>query len=313
MKQITDTIMMIEPTAFGYNEQTACNNYYQRRFDNYNQDEVQRLSLLEFKEMVKKLIDIGVNVIVFKDTESPRTPDSIFPNNWISFHSDGTISIYPMYALNRREERRRDIFNLLSDKYRLLINDIQDFTAFENDNKYLEGTGSMVLDRENQLCYAALSVRTHKEAVLEFCSRFKYQPIFFQAKQNINGVYQDIYHTNVMMCVADEYSVICLDAIHDSHEKDMVTDYLTRTNKEIIEISESQKNNFAGNMLQIMGDQKYIIMSDAAFGSLTTDQISRISRYNPINHSNLETIEACGGGSARCMISEIFLPKIKLC
>ena len=311
MSQITKDILMIKPVGFRFNEQTAVNNYYQKVLDGLTAEATQEKALLEFNSFVDKLRSKGVNVIDIQDTKEPDTPDSIFPNNWVSFHEDGGIGLYPMCAENRRTERREDIFDILVDDYGFHIEQIHDFTEFEEYDRYLEGTGSMVLDRENKYCYAAISERTDEQAVIQFCDVFGYKPICFTANQDVNGERLAIYHTNVMMCVADKFVVICLDTIDEIEERTHLIEVLEETNKEIIEISEDQKQHFAGNMLQVMGDQPYLVMSDSAFNSLTQEQISQIEKHCPIIHSSLDTIEACGGGSARCMMAEIFLPKSK--
>ena len=307
--QMTDKILMIRPVSFGYNEQTAVSNHYQKLLTNISSKDIQTKALTEFDDFVSILQNSGVNVIVIEDTKEPHTPDSIFPNNWLSFHSDGSICIYPMYAKNRRLERREDIFDTLADNYDIHIEVIKYFTEFENHNKYLEGTGSMVLDRENKICYAAISVRTDEVAVLRFCEELDYHPVCFTAKQDVNEERMAIYHTNVMMCVADKFVVICLEAIDDKSEREHVVRKITDTNKEIIEITQEQKHSFAGNMLQVMGDKPYLVMSRSAFISLTDQQKSVIEKYCSIIYSSLETIEASGGGSARCMMAEVFLPK----
>ena len=311
MKQITNNIMMIKPVSFRYNEQTAVNNYYQKVLDHLTSNQTQEKALAEFNEFVAKLKNAGVNVIVIEDTTEPDTPDSIFPNNWVSFHSDGTVGLFPMCAENRRDERREDIFDILVDDYGFEIKEIKDFTEFEEHDKYLEGTGSMVLDRENKICYSAISIRTDEVAVMQFCEEYGYRPVCFTANQNVNGERMAIYHTNVMMCVADKFVVICLDSIDNETEKEDVIENIVEAGKEIIEISEEQKNRFAGNMLQLIGDSPYLVMSKSAYSSLTESQIRTIEKYCPILYSSLDTIEACGGGSARCMMAEIFLPRKK--
>ena len=311
MSQITKHIMMIEPVSFRFNEETAENNYYQKVIDGLSPEGTQEKALSEFTKFVDKLRSHGVNVIVVKDTESPDTPDSIFPNNWVSFHNDGKIGLYPMCASNRRAERREDIFDTLVDDYGFHIDEIKDFTEFEEHDKFLEGTGSMILDRENKICYAAISIRTDEQAVLQFCDEFDYTPVCFNAYQNVGEERLPIYHTNVMMCVANDFVVICLDTIDQIEERTHVIESLERTNKEIIEISEEQKKHFAGNMLQVMGDKPYLVMSKSAYNSLDKNQIEKIEKHCPIIHSSLDTIEACGGGSARCMMAEIFLPQTK--
>jgi len=311
MKQITNTILMIQPVVFRYNEQTAVNNYYQQVLDGLSTEQTQKNALSEFNTFVDNLRKKGIDVIVVEDTKTPDTPDSIFPNNWVSFHESGNVAIYPMCAENRRDERREDILDILVDNYNFEINYVKDFTEFEDHNKYLEGTGSMVLDRENKMCYASISVRTDEQAVLQWCDVFNYTPICFTANQDVEGERKEIYHTNVMMCVADKYVIICLDTIDDKDEKKWLKGSLEDSGKEIIEITEDQNHRFAGNMLQLMGDEKYLVMSKSAYDSLTEIQIERIEKYNPIISSSLDTIEACGGGSARCMMAEIFLPKQK--
>ena len=309
MKQITNNIMMIEPVAFRLNEQTAVNNYYQQILNNLTPEQTQENALSEFTNFVNILKDKGVNVVVIKDTISPDTPDSIFPNNWISFHENGIVAFYPMYAKNRRDERREDILDVLVDDHDFKVKYIKDFTKFEERGKYLEGTGSMVLDRENKICYASISIRTDEQAVLQFCDEFDYTPVCFTSNQEVDGERMEIYHTNVMMCIADKYAIVCLDTVDDKEERKWLKSSLEDSGKEIIEITEVQKHRFAGNMLQLMGDEKYLVMSKSAHESLTQDQIERIEKYNSIISSSLDTIEACGGGSARCMMSEIFLPK----
>ena len=309
MIQITNNILMIQPVSFRYNEQTAVNNYYQQVLDNLSDEQTQEKALLEFNNLVELLKNVGVNVIVIEDTKKPDTPDSIFPNNWVSFHADGTVGLYPMCAENRRAERREDIFDTLVDEYGFKIKEIKDFSEFEEHDKYLEGTGSMVLDREHKICYAAISIRTDEIAVMQFCEEFGYRPVCFTANQSVNEERMAIYHTNVMMCVADRFAVICLDTIDDKDERKHVVETLIETGKEIIEITQAQNHRFAGNMLQVMGDKPYLVMSNSAFSSLNNKQKKTIEKYCPIIYSSLDTIEACGGGSARCMMAEVFLPK----
>lgn len=311
MKQITNTVLMIEPISFGFNNQTAKNNYYQKVLDGLSAKNIQEKALVEFNVFVNLLRSKGINVIVIQDDKNTDTPDAIFPNNWVSFHESGNIAIYPMYAKNRRHERREDLLDILVNDYNFEIGCIKDFTEFEDHDKYLEGTGSMVLDRENKICYAAISIRTDEQAVLQWCDVFNYTPVCFTANQEVDGERKAIYHTNVLMCIADKYVIICLDSIDDKNERKKVKDSLEGSGKEIIEIKENQKNRFAGNMLQLIGDYKYLVMSKSAYDSLTESQIERIEKYNQIIYSSLDTIEACGGGSARCMMAEIFLSKQK--
>lgn len=310
MKQYTNTILMIEPVDFRFNTETAVNNYFQTNTDEEDAI-VQEKAMEEFRNMVSKLREHGVNVVVIQDTLKPHTPDSIFPNNWISFHENKMIALYPMFAKNRRLERREDdVLDFLIEKG-FEAEEIMDYTEAEEDEIFLEGTGSIILDRENKIAYAAVSPRTDEELFLEFCEDFEYTPVIFEANQTVNDERMQIYHTNVMMCVADEYAVICLSTIDDKAEKKNVIDHLKETGKEIIDITEEQMHKFAGNMLQVggMGAAKYLVMSQTAFDSLTEDQIKTIEKYNPIIAVDINTIETLGGGSARCMMAEVFLPK----
>ena len=254
-KQIASTVLMIEPVAFGFNAETAKNNYFQIN-DNSNASLVQENALKEFGNMVTKLRLAGIEVIVVKDTLEPTTPDSIFPNNWISIHENGNIVLYPMYAKNRSAERRKDIVELLSKKF-TEIPRIVDYSAFEDRKCYLEGTGSMILDRQNKIAYAAISERTDKQLFIQFCNDFEFKPVYFTANQDVNQKRLPIYHTNVMLCVADKYAVICLSSIDDLKERKEVEKTLIASGKEIIEINENQMHDFAGNMLQLEnGDGK---------------------------------------------------------
>lgn len=310
MNQTTNSIVMIRPVAFRMNEQTAVNNYYQKVLDGLLPATVNAKAQAEFDAYVEKLRAAGINVIVIDDTLEPDTPDSIFPNNWISFHENGDIALYPMFAENRRLERREDVFDILEEKG-FEINDIMDYTSAEEDGIFLEGTGSIILDRENEIAYCALSPRADEELFIEFCEDFEYNPVIFEAYQTVNGERKHIYHTNVMMCIAETFAVICADCIDDKAERKMVLQKLKESGKEIILITEEQVNNFAGNMLQVRGanDERFLIMSDAAYNVLTQDQISKIEKHCKILHASLDIIEACGGGSARCMMAEVFLPK----
>ena len=310
MNQTTNFILMIRPVAFRMNEQTAVNNYYQKVLDGLSKETVNTKAQEEFDALVRKLKMVGVNVIVVEDTISPDTPDSIFPNNWISFHENGDVVLYPMFAENRREERREDILDSIEDNG-FVINEIMDYTSAEEDGFYLEGTGSIILDRENEKAYCALSPRADEELFIEFCEDFEYSPVIFEAFQTVNGERKLIYHTNVMMCIADTFAVICADCIDDKKERKMVLDSLRADEKEVILITEAQVNCFAGNMLEVKGadDRRYLVMSNSAYQSLTKKQIAQLEEHVTILSSNLDTIEACGGGSARCMMAEIFLPR----
>ncbi len=312
MQQTTNTIVMVRPINFRMNEQTAVNNYYQKVIDNLLPATVNAKAQQEFDAYVKKLQSYGIQVIVVSDTEEFDTPDSIFPNNWISFHQDGTIALYPMFAENRRLERREDILTQLEEAG-FVIENVMDYTNAEKEEVYLEGTGSLLLDRVHKKAYCALSPRANEELFLEFCEDFEYTPVVFTANQTVNEQREAIYHTNVMMCLAETFAVICLDSIDDKKERKNVLKHLKEDGKEVIAISEEQVNNFAGNMLQVQGkdNQLFLIMSQAAYNSLTPQQITTIEKHCAIISSSLDTIEACGGGSARCMMAEVFLPKEK--
>ena len=310
MKQTTNSILMIRPVSFRMNEQTAVNNYYQKVLDGLLPATVNAKAQQEFDAFVEKLRAVGVDVTVVEDTLSPDTPDSIFPNNWISFHENGDVALYPMFAENRRQERREEILDILEEK-EFFIENIVDYTSAEEDGYFLEGTGSIVLDRANGKAYCALSPRADEELFIEFCEDFDMNPIIFEAFQTVNGERKLIYHTNVMMCIGETYAVICADAIDDKKERKMVLDSLKGDEKEVILITEDQVNNFAGNMLEVLGanDRRYLVMSTSAHKSLAKKQIAQLEEHVTILSSSLDTIEACGGGSARCMMAEIFLPR----
>lgn len=301
---------MIRPVAFRMNEQTAVNNYYQKVLDNLTPATVNAKAQQEFDAFVEKLRAVGVHVTVVDDTVDPDTPDSIFPNNWISFHESGEVVLYPMFAENRRLERREDILDILEEQG-FVINDIWDYTSAEEDDLFLEGTGNLLLDRTNEIAYCALSPRADEGLVIEFCEDFEMNPVIFEAFQTVDGERKNIYHTNVMMCLGDTFAVICADTIDDKQERKIVLNHLKESGKEVVLITEEQVNNFAGNMLQVLGadDKKYLVMSTQAFNSLTDNQIKMLEKHATILHSSLDTIEACGGGSARCMMAEVFLPK----
>ncbi|MCT4630253.1 citrulline utilization hydrolase CtlX [Winogradskyella sp.] len=309
MQQTTDTILMIRPVNFRMNEQTAVNNYFQEEIDLKNA-EINTKAQEEFDAFVEKLRAVGINVIVEDDNKLMDTPDSIFPNNWVSFHANGDIATYPMFAENRRKERREDVFIRLETEG-FKIENIVDYTSAEDEGVFLEGTGSIILDRVNRKAYCALSPRADEELFIEFCEDFEFTPVIFTANQTVDGKRMAIYHTNVMMCLAEKFAVICLDTIDDKKERKHVIKQLKEDGKEVISISEAQMHQFAGNMLQLRGhnNQRYLVMSAAAHKSLSQEQIDKIEKYCPILSSSLETIETCGGGSARCMMAEVFLPK----
>ena len=298
--QTTSHLLMIEPVNFGFNTETAINNSFQK-----DSGDIQQKALEEFRGLVSILQQNKLDVLVVKDTETPYTPDSIFPNNWISFHEDGNVFLYPMFSANRRLEKKQQVLNALKERFS--FNETIDLSDYEERGYYLEGTGSMVLDRINRIAYACLSPRTSTELIQAFCNTNQYRSIEFIARDRAGA---NIYHTNVMMCVADRYAVICLSAITDQKEKENIVTALQNCSKEIIDISMEQLYCFAGNMLQVINaeNELLLLMSTQAYESLNAKQIEQIEKYNRIVHSPLYHIEAAGGGSARCMIAEIFLP-----
>lgn len=298
---------MIRPVDFNFNHQTAINNHYQKTQDGL--DAVNEKAQKEFDLLVEKLQSNGINVLVFDDDLSHDTPDSIFPNNWITFHSNGDIALYPMFAINRRLERREDVLSFVEEKG-FSINNIVDYTSAENEDLFLEGTGSMILDRANKKVYCSLSQRSSEEILIEFCEDFQYTPVVFNSFQNVNDQRLPIYHTNVMMCIAETFAVVCLESIDDQSQQKNVVNHLSESGKEIIEISEDQVEKFSGNMLQLKdtnGDA-ILVMSDSAHMALTKQQVDKIQKHCKILSSPIPTIETCGGGSVRCMIAEVFLP-----
>jgi len=309
MSQITNTVLMIRPVQFRLNEQTSVNNYYQKDLGNTRPEAVNKMAVKEFDGMVKKLKKVGIQVIVVKDTKEFDTPDSIFPNNWISFRANGTIGLYPMLAENRRLERKESVLEAV-EAQGFVVKNVVDYTAAEADNLFLEGTGSILLDRVNNKAYCAISDRADEELFIEFCEDFEYTPVVFSAYQTVNHKREKIYHTNVMMCIGDRFAVVCLASIDDKKERKSLVKHLQDDGKKVIEISEEQVNNFAGNMLQLKGseDASYLVMSESALNSLRPAQVQLIESYATIVSSPLDTIESCGGGSARCMMAEVFLP-----
>ncbi|SHL98912.1 hypothetical protein SAMN05443543_108107 [Flavobacterium flevense] len=313
MKQVTQSVLMIRPVAFRMNEQTTANNYFQKEISGVLPAAINAKAQQEFDGLVSQLESVGVQVVVVDDTLETDTPDSVFPNNWISFHANGDVVLYPMFAENRRAERRDDILDLLEEKGFVIENSI-DFTSAEEDGLFLEGTGSLVLDRVNAIAYCALSPRADEELFIEFCEDFDYAPVIFEAFHTVDGKLELVYHTNVMMSIGEHFAVICADMIADKKERKMVLDNLRASGKEVILISEKQVNHFAANLLEVSGtdDKRYIVMSTTAFESLHQNQIAQLEKYGSILKTNLQTIESCGGGSARCMMAEIFLPKNSL-
>lgn len=303
---------MIRPVRFGFNEQTADSNAFQdASLANLPSagtpaDSAQAQAQQEFDEMVRQLRAAGVDVTVYNDTPEPHTPDSIFPNNWVSFHYSGTVVLYPMQAENRRAERRTDLIDDLAQRFH--VSRVIDLTHFEAENKYLEGTGSLVLDRMSRVAFACLSVRTNPDVIAEFSERTGYKTVLFHA---VDQHGKPIYHTNVVMCIGDTFAVVCLQAIPDLDERLMIRQELERLNKRVIEITMEQMNAFAGNMLLVKTTKgkKLLVMSKQAHNSLTDKQIDILDDYAAIQSFDLSAIEANGGGSARCMMAEVHLPE----
>lgn len=306
--QYTSNILMIRPASFRMNEETAVNNYFQSDTQ-LDPRMVVKAAQREFDEFVTLLRANSVNVIVVEDIKENDTPDALFPNNWISMHEDGKVGLYPMFAENRRRERREDILDVLEENG-FEISEIIDYSSAEEEEVFLEGTGSLILDRENEIAYCALSDRADEELLIEFCEDFEYTPVIFGAYQSSDNKRLPIYHTNVMMCVADQFAVICLDSIDDKKERKAVKEQLKSNGKTIVAITEKQMHEFAGNMLQVKAKNgPALVMSDRAYRSLQPDQIKTLESFGPIIHPKLDIIETCGGGSARCMMAEIFLPQ----
>lgn len=303
---IARSVLMIEPVAFGFNPETAVNNFFQQNSDS-NAAEIQKQALAEFSNMVASLRSKGIEVITVKDTPQPLTPDSIFPNNWISFDEDGQVVFYPMFAHNRRLERRLEIPALVEQNGHRL-NNVVDFSFWEEENRFLEGTGSMILDRKNKIAYAALSQRTDKSVFLQYCNTFGFEPVTFTANQRVGAERKPVYHTNVMLCVADEFALICTQSIDMEQERSEVLNFLTRTNKVLIEISEEQMHAFAGNMLQLANasGQRFLVLSRTAYNALSDEQKNVLESFNELIICDVPTIEHIGGGSVRCMMAEVF-------
>ncbi|MBT3442627.1 MAG: amidinotransferase [Flavobacteriaceae bacterium] len=300
------SVLMIRPCNFRVNQETLENNFFQTKSIQLENDFILNQAIIEFDSLVKKMKASGINVLVYQDDFKHDTPDSIFPNNWVTFHKDKKIAIYPMFAENRRLERSENVIVFLEEN-NVKINEVIDYSEAEKNNFFLEGTGSMVLDRINKKTYCSISERTSENLIDEFCSDFNYMPIIFNSFHTVDSKRQKIYHTNVMMCVGKKFAVICLDSIDNKNERNKVIQSLEDDNKEIIIISEDQLNSFAGNMIElIVNKNSFLIMSQIAYNSLNKNQIKRLSKYSKIISSSVDTIEKCGGGSVRCMIAEIF-------
>ena len=302
---------MVKPYGFDYNTETAEDNHFQTGGTALSSSEITRQALLEFQGFVSQLKAHGIEVIVFDNLITKETPDAVFPNNWFSTHNDGTVYLYPMFANNRRKERRQEVLDLLTQEHGFSIDRIMDWSKHEDLGLFLEGTGSMILDRPNKIIYAALSERTSEELIKQYAQEIDYELVAFRSYHNAEQKEVLIYHTNVMLCVAQDYCVVCLECITDLTERKAVMDSLKKTNKAIVELSLDQIDHFAGNMLEAKNkaNESFLIMSSRAYKAMNQAQIIQIQRYSQIIHAPLTTIENYGGGSARCMLAEIFLPR----
>jgi hypothetical protein len=307
--QTSSTVLMVRPANFGFNPETAGNNFYQQT-DARSAVEINSLAREEFDSFVALLKDQGVSVIVEEDTADPVKTDAVFPNNWFSTHPDGKLILYPMFSPNRRLERRKDLIeNLMKSGFK--VEEIIDLSFFEEDGQYLEGTGSMVMDHDSKTIFACYSERTHPNPLDYLGKLLGYKVLGFHAVQEINGVVSPIYHTNVMMHVGSDLAVVCLDSIPRASEKQAVQKALTQAGKKVVPITSKQKFHFAGNMLEVGNDggEKFTVMSETALDSLNVGQIQLIEKYTTIISPTIPTIEKLGGGSARCMMAEVFLPE----
>ncbi len=305
MKQSTDHIFLVRPANFGFNKETSTSNAFQNNLD-LTQKEIRENVLCEFDNYIAKLKEVGVDVTVIEDTKYPIKPDAVFPNNWGSFHADGTIILYPMEALNRRVEKRDDIIEDFKRNYK--VKNVIDLSKYEQEGKFCEGTGSIIFDHINKIAYACLSSRTDNGIFSEVCNLINYKPICFTSK-DADG--KEIYHTNVMMCVSEKFAVVCLESIINEDEKNLVVTSLIETGHEIVDITFEQVCHFAGNMLSVYNHsgKEFLVMSQSAFNVLSTKQKDVLQNYSQLLPVNIGTIEKIGGGSVRCMISEIFLPE----
>lgn len=302
---IASAILMVRPAGFGYNTETAANNVFQSSVS-YNAAEIQQKAVKEFDAFVETLRSKGIEVIVIEDTASPVKPDAVFPNNWFCTLEDGTVALFPMYAVNRRIEKRQDLVDQLKHDYK--VKKVEDWSKYEDKNQFLEGTGSMVFDHKSDIIYACISSRTNAELLKAFAQEHDYTAFTFHAYDE-NGT--AIYHTNVIMHVGDDYAVICLESIKDNVEKHAITKLLEDTGHEVIPITLQQVHAYAGNMLQVKNNQgqKYTIISNQAFNSLTIEQKNILEKHTTLVPIDISMIETVGGGSVRCMLAEIFLKK----
>jgi len=304
--QITDTILMIRPAAFGANEETAATNFFQSKDVQFSSQAIQCSALEEFDNMVELLRKNDINVLVIDDTPTPVKPSAIFPNNWLSTSPEGIVSVFPMYAANRRPEKRDDILKMLAERF--IVEDLQDWSEFEVEGKFLEGTGSMVIDHENKVIYTCYSPRTDVSMLEKFANANNYRAIIFLAIDK-NG--QPVYHTNVMMMLGEDFAILCEEAIEEEWELIAVRQLLESSGHEVIRITKEQMHAFAGNMLQVKNNkgEKFLVMSQTAFDSLNEQQKEELSARSKLLPIPIPIIEQTEGGSVRCMMAEIFLER----
>lgn len=303
-KQTANTVLLVRPARFGFNAETAKTNRFQSTPQQGN-EEIQRLALEEFEQCVATLQKNGVHVLLFDDTPLPVKPDAIFPNNWVTFHADATVVLYPMCTPNRRIERRQDIIDAVGQEF--AIHRTIDLTHYEKEDLFLEGTGSIVFDHDNAVAYACLSPRTHLGVLQDLCEQIGYSFVTFTAQDQEGAA---VYHTNVMMCIGDRFAVVCLESITNAEEREAVERRLQETGHEIVEISFDQMNHFAGNMLQLQNSagDSLLLLSQQAYDILRPEQRSHLESFATLVPVRIPTIETIGGGSARCMVAEVFLP-----
>jgi hypothetical protein len=308
MPQLTNTVLMVRPARFAFNEQTAESNAFQQNTPGRSPESIRAAAREEFDAFVEKLRGVGVNVLVAEDTPEPPKPDAVFPNNWVSFHEDGTVVLYPMNTPNRRIERRAEIVELAKEGRR--FSRLLDLSPEENHGRFLEGTGSMVLDHVEKVAYACVGPRTDESLLDRFCAELGYQKAAFHA---VDGEGRDIYHTNVVMALGEDFVVICLDTVQNLRERALLLGFFEETGKAVVEISLDQMNRFAGNMLQVKSiyGARYLVMSQQAHDALTPEQVETLEGFTNLLPVPLFTIETYGGGSARCMLAEVFLPEEK--
>ena len=308
-KQLASSVLMIRPYRFFSNPQTAQSNKFQGQ-SSLSEEQLHVCAIKEFDALVAKLEEVGVDVILFDDTPEPPTPDSVFPNNWVSFHADGKVVLYPMEAKNRRTERREDIILALSESYAFAVEQIIDLTHHEGQERYLEGTGSMVFDHANRIAYACLSSRTNVNVLSDFANKMNYSIISFDATDRLGS---SIYHTNVMMSVGQSLAIVCDESIRSNKQREKVLGSLKETNHKVLKITFRQMEAFAGNVLEVLSNtgEHLLLMSNQAMHSFTKEQLKLINTYTRIIAAPINNIEASAGGGVRCMMAEIYLPKRK--